>query len=83
MTSLERPSPTTPAAAWENEGGALAPLPGADAPAILPSADWRDLATFGAVMAAWPDLSVNVRRRITSDAIVAMDGVDLRHEPRA
>lgn len=82
MTRHDATVPKTPSADWENEGGALATMPGHDIPAAITNAEWRALVTLGAVMAAWPDLSINVRRRITSDAIVAMRRAEMHDEPR-
>lgn len=70
-----------PTVAWENEGGALAPVPGRDATADR-AGPWRRLMTLAAMMSVWRDLSVGVRRSIARDATAAMPRAESCADPR-
>jgi hypothetical protein len=71
MAALDAHGPDRAVIEWENEGGALRLAAGRIQ--STPPADFgRSLAILGALMAVWPDLSVDVRARVALGAMVAL-----------
>ncbi len=78
MTKPDAAAKAGPFVEWTDENGPPSPA----SEAFPTDQSWETLATLGAMIAVWPDLSAGVRRRIAFDAIVAMNRTGQPDDPR-